>query len=87
MNVPLSRDEIFRQLRQVLLDQFELRPEQIVADAHLRDDLGLDSIDWINLAVYLEEATGYKLLEEDLTAIRTVQDVIDLLSARFAHRA
>jgi acyl carrier protein len=87
MNVPNSRDEIFRQLRQVLLDQFELRPEQIVADAHLRDDLGLDSIDWINLAVYLEEATGYKLLEEDLTAIRTVQDVVDLLSARFAHRA
>lgn len=87
MNVPLSRDEILRQLRQVLLDQFELRPEQIVPNAHLRDDLGLDSIDWINLAVYLEEATGYKLLEEDLTAIRTVQDVIDLLSARFAHRA
>jgi hypothetical protein len=35
MNVPVSRDEIFQQLRQLLLDQFELRPEQVVPKAHL----------------------------------------------------
>jgi acyl carrier protein len=88
MSVPAaSRDEIFQQLRQLLLDQFELRPEQVVPTAQLRDDLDLDSIDWINMAVYLEEATGYKLREEDLTSIRTVQDVVDLLHARFAHPA
>jgi hypothetical protein len=43
MTVPISRDEIFQQLRQVLLDQFELRPEQIEPGAHLRDDLWLST--------------------------------------------
>ncbi|MGH7266188.1 MAG: acyl carrier protein [Candidatus Rokuibacteriota bacterium] len=87
MKVPVSRDEIFQTLRQLLIDQFELRPEQVVPTAHLRDDLDLDSIDWINLAVYLEEATGYKLGEEELTAVRTIQDVVDMLHDRFAHPA
>jgi acyl carrier protein len=87
MNAPISRDEIFQQLRQLLVDQFELRPEQVVPKAHLGDDLDLDSIDWINLAVYLEEATGYKLREEDLTSISTIQDVVDVLHDRFAQLA
>jgi acyl carrier protein len=87
MSIPASRDEIFQHLRQLLVDQFELRPEQVGPAARLRDDLDLDSIDWINLAVYLEETTGYKLSEEDLTSVRTVQDVVDLLHERFAHPA
>lgn len=87
MNVPVSREAIFEKLRQLLVEQFELRPEQVVPTAHLRDDLDLDSIDWINLAVYLEEATGFKLREEDLTSIRTIQDVVELLHDRFGHPA
>jgi acyl carrier protein len=87
MNVTVSRHEIFQTLRQLLLDQFELTPEQVVPMARLSDDLDLDSIDWINLAVHLEETTGHKLREEDLASIRTIQDVVDLLHDRFAHPA
>ena len=44
-----SREEILEHLRAVLSDLFELKPEQIVPEAKLYDDLDLDSIDAVDL--------------------------------------
>ena len=48
------------------------------AGAHF-DDLDLDSIDAIDLAVKLEERVGLDLEEEQLRSLRLVQDVVDLV--------
>ena len=77
-----SRDEILLVLKAVLSEHFGLRREQIVPEAHLVDDLDLDSIDWIDLAVRLEMETGQKLDESELTSLRTIQDVVDVVHRR-----
>jgi acyl carrier protein len=77
----MSEDEVYERLKAVLVEEFGFVAEQIQPSTHLVNDLDLDSIDWINMAVALETRTGRKLAEEDLTAIRTVQDV-----ARAIHR-
>jgi acyl carrier protein len=78
----LSKEAIFERLKHLLIKEFELREEDVVPAAHLATDLDLDSIDWIDMAVALEQETGQKLLEDDLSAIRTIQDVVDLLHQR-----
>ena len=76
---PVSKDEILQTLRGVLSGHFGLSAEQIVPTAHLLEDLDLDSIDWIDLAVKLEMETGHRLKEAELTSMRTVQDVVDVV--------
>lgn len=78
----VSRDEIQKQLFDILKQEFALTDGQLSPTAHLVDDLDLDSIDAIDLAVRLEETLGIQLREEELKAIRTVQDVVDTVHER-----
>lgn len=77
-----SKDEIFKWVAEVLKREFQFRDEDLVPQAHLMDDLDLDSIDAIDLAVRLEEKTGLSLKEQDLKSIETIQDVVDLVHER-----
>lgn len=78
----LSRDEIFEAVAQALVREFELDPAQLRLEAHLVDDLDLDSIDAIDLAVRLEEQVGVSFSEEDLKSLQTLGDVVDLIHER-----
>jgi acyl carrier protein len=78
----LSRDEIFEAVAQALVREFELEPAQLRLEVHLVDDLDLDSIDAIDLAVRLEEQLGVSFSEEDLKSVQTLGDVVDLIHER-----
>lgn len=75
----MTRDQIIKHLRELLVDHFELDAEAITEDAHLYDDLDIDSIDAVDLMVELKELTGRKIDPEDFKKVRTVGDVIDAL--------
>ena len=74
-----GKDEILERVTDVLVRSFELDPADIRLDSHVVDDLDLDSIDAIDLAVGLREQTGIDLSEEELKSIRIVGDIVDLL--------
>lgn len=82
-----TRDEVFTRLRAILVESFELDASLITRDAHLLEDLDLDSIDAIDLAVRLEEETGLKLADEELRGVRRVDDVVELVLAKLSARA
>ena len=67
--------------------EFGLEPSAIELSAHLIDDLDLDSIDLVDLAVSLEQDRGIKLDEEDLKTVRTVGDAVDAVRAALARGA
>jgi acyl carrier protein len=77
-----GKDEILVRVTEVLVDSFEIDPAEIKLDSHVVDDLDLDSIDAIDLAVGLRERIGLDLTEEELKSIRVVQDIVDLLQAK-----
>ena len=74
-----SREEILEHLRVVLSDLFELKPEQIVPEARLYDDLDLDSIYAVDLFLVLKEITGRKIQPQAFKDVRTVSDVVDAI--------
>ena len=69
-------------VRRVLRTEFELEDDELSEDARLVDDLELDSVDAVALAVRLEEETGIALEEEALKAMRTVGDVVGVVGER-----
>ncbi|MGH8273248.1 MAG: acyl carrier protein [Gammaproteobacteria bacterium] len=62
-------------LRAMLVERFELDPASITPDARLYEDLGLDSIDAVDLALSTEEFTGKEARVEEFKDARTVGDV------------
>ncbi len=77
-----SPESIFTWVCEILKREFQISDAEISPTAHLIDDLDLDSIDAIDLSVRLEEKTGLSFKEEDLKAIRTIQDVVDFIAER-----
>lgn len=76
MGKKYSREEIFKKLKTILADDFEIAPEKLTLDANLFEDLELDSIDAVDLAVKLQEFTEKKISPENFKQIRTVNDVV-----------
>ncbi len=71
-----TREQIFDRLKEILADDFEIEPEKLVPDANLFEDLELDSIDAVDLAVKLQEFTEKKISPENFKQIKTIDDVV-----------
>ena len=72
----LSDADILRELTKILAEDFEVAAEAIKPEAHLFTDLGLDSIDAVDLAVKVQTLTGKRIKAEDFKTVRTVGDVV-----------
>ena len=71
----LSRDEIFSKVQGVLVDALGADEEEVTAEATLREDLGAESIDFLDIVFRLEKAFGIKiprgeLFPEDMETLR-----------------
>ena len=76
----MSDEELCRKVVDVLAKEFELNPEQMKPDATLYDDLGLDSLDAVDMVVVLEKTFKMKLTDEKaLRSIRTIDDLFQFL--------
>ncbi|MEW9623790.1 acyl carrier protein [Rhodanobacter geophilus] len=72
----ISDTDILERLRDVLQGTFEIDPALVTPSAHLFSDLGLDSIDAVDLAIQVQEMTGMRIKPEDFKNVRTVGDVV-----------
>lgn len=75
----LTQEEILQQLRQWMEELFEIDPEKVQLDAHLYDDLDIDSIDAVDLVVEIRKATGKQIKPEDFKSVRTVGDIVEAI--------
>ena len=76
-----SQAEIFHEVASTLAEMFALAEADITPATRLVEDLGLDSIDAIDMAVRLEKRVGFEFKGPDLRSLKTVQDLVDLLWA------
>ncbi|MEQ1801096.1 MAG: acyl carrier protein [Gammaproteobacteria bacterium] len=72
-------DELFEKIRDVLAEEFEIPRDSIVRNANLYQDLGIDSIDAVDLIVRLREITGKQVPPDRFKSVRTIGDVIAVL--------
>lgn len=83
----MNREQVLEEVQRRLSEMFELDRGSIREDSLLREDLDLDSIDAIDLAVKIQEITGARVDEAQLRNVRTVGDVVDLISRMLASHA
>ncbi len=78
----MSRNEIFKLIKEYFVKEFEVPEEKISEEALLFDDLELDSIDALDMVGMLESELNIEVDEEEIGSIRTVKDVIDFLEQK-----
>ena len=78
----MKQEEIIEKIREFMMEEFEVEEEKITPDANLKDSLGLDSLDYIDLVVVMESTFKFKVKPEDFTGIVTFQDFCDYVVAK-----
>ncbi len=79
MSEKLSKDTILKELTKILTEDFEIDEKQITPDANLFEDLELDSIDAVDLAVRVQQFTHKKISPENFKQIKTIDDVVNAI--------
>jgi len=69
-------------LREIMAARLGLSAEQLVPEARLVEDLGLDSLDAVELAISVERKFDIEVPEEQLTKLKTVADMVALVESR-----
>lgn len=78
----MNKEEIIKKINGFLVDEFEVDNDEIQPNANLKDTLGLDSLDYVDLVVSIEANFGVKLVEVDFVGIATFDNFYDLIETK-----
>ncbi len=70
----MTRTEIEKEVKNFLVEEFEIDEEKITPNATLKEDLGIDSLDFVDIVVIVDKIFGFKIKGEDMKTIKTFSD-------------
>ena len=68
-------------VREIIVEQLGVEPDQVKPESNFVDDLGADSLDTVELIMSFEEECGVEIPDTEAEKIKTVQDVINYIEA------
>ncbi|MBN2644648.1 MAG: acyl carrier protein [Desulfuromonadaceae bacterium] len=81
----MTEEQIITTVNQALAEEFELELEAMQPAASIYADLGLDSLDTVDMVIVLEAAFKFKIRDEEaIKKIRTLQDIYDFVQRKMA---
>ena len=80
----MCREEIISTTIDFLTEEFEVNSAYILPENNLQETLDLDSLDYVDLVVVIEENLGFKPTREDFQSINTFEDFYDLAEKKIS---
>lgn len=78
----MTRQEIEENVREFLIDDLEIDEEKIHPEALLKDDLGIDSLDFVDIVVIIERRFGFKIKPEEMAGVQTLRQFCDYIESK-----
>jgi len=75
----MKREEIVEKVNRFLVEDFEINENQLGEDKLITTDIGIDSLDMVDIIVRVNEEFGFKLEKAELIEVKTLGDFYDLL--------
>ena len=78
----MERKEIEEKVRNFLIEDLEIDEDKITPDAKLKDDMGIDSLDFVDIVVIVEKNFGFKINPNEMTGITTLSQFCDYIESK-----
>ena len=78
----MERKEIESLVKNFLIEDMEIDATKMHDEAKLKEDLGLDSLDFVDIVVIVEKNFGFKIKPEEMAQVLTVKDFYDYIDAK-----
>ncbi len=75
----MEKEEIIRKINAFIVEDFEVEEHLIKPEADIVETLEIDSLDLIDLVVLIERNFGFKVKNEELMKIKTIQNLYDYI--------
>ena len=80
----MSEKSISEKVKDIIVEQLGVNPEQVTENASFIEDLGADSLDTVELVMAFEEEFGVEVPDEDAEKLQTVGNVVDYIEKKTA---
>jgi acyl carrier protein len=78
----MKKEEVIAKVNGFLTDEFELDESRLLPDANLRDDLDIESLDFVDIAVEIEKRFGFKIKGEEMINVKTLEDLYNYIVSK-----
>ena len=65
-----------------MVEDLELNEEKITPEARLKEDIGVDSLDFVDIVVIVEERFGFRIKPEEMKGIKTFSEFCNYIDQR-----
>ena len=83
----MDYQDLEQRLTKLLIDRCGTKAEAIRPEANLQADLGLDSLDAVELAIAIEDEFDVKIMDDDIKKLATVTDALTLIRDLLVRKA
>ena len=77
----MADNMIEEKVKKIIVEQLTVNADQVTPDAKFVEDLGADSLDYVELIMALEEEFGLEVPDEEAEKLQSVGDVIKYIEA------
>ena len=78
----MTRAEIEAKVKEFLIEDIEIDEDKISPSARLRQDLGIDSLDFVDIVVVVERKFGFKIKQEEMAGVDTFSKFCDYIATK-----
>ena len=78
----MERQEIEEKVKYFLIEDLEIDEDKIYDDAKLKDDIGIDSLDFVDIVLIVEKNFGFKIKPEEMQGITTFKEFCDYIQSK-----
>ena len=76
-----TRQEVEEEVKKILVEELEIDPEKIHPKALLKEDIGIESLDYIDIVVLVERSFGFRIKAEDMVDIKDFSQFCDYIQS------
>lgn len=78
----MQREEVIKTVNEFLVEEIEIEENLLKEDALLKEGLGIDSLDFVDIVVIVEKKFGFKIKPEEMKEVRTLGQFYDYIVSK-----
>ena len=78
----MNRAEIEEKVRNFLIEELEVDEDKIFPETKLKEDMGIDSLDFVDIVVIVDKNFGFKIKPEEMVGVQTLAQFCDYIESK-----